>query len=121
MSKLEDILSKHGRKIFRGNFNVRSEHLAEIMEFVKKHGYKTQNALYAENCSPAVDRYWMALPYKYVLDTKYGPIKIEYSCGWYGENKSAEIKYECMTPEEQEEIKKLFYEEKMTEELKEKT
>lgn len=118
--KLEDILSEHGRRIFKGNFKVHSEHLTEIMEFVKKHGYKTQNALYAENYSPAVDRYWMALPYKYLLSTKYGPIEVTYECEYGGTPKSAKIEYEYTTPEEQEEIKKLFHEENMTEELKEK-
>ncbi len=116
MSELEDILEKKQEKKKRipGSFNVHSEHLAEIMEFVRKHGIQVEKALYdiVYNGPFRESDYYLVRPRIYLLETKYGPIKVKDKFGWYGENRSAEIEYQYSAPEEQEEIKKLFHEEK---------
>jgi len=125
MSELEDILEKKQEKKEKiGRFKVHSEHVAEIMEFARKHGIEVEKALYSadrvwyeppsafSSGLSIVRRYYLIRPYLYLLKTKYGQIEITYECGWYGEDESAKVKYLCSTPEEEEEIKKLFHEEK---------
>lgn len=124
MSELEDILEKKdGKKQKKDSFDVHRDYVDEIMDFAYEHGSRVQKATYKTEsiCPDGIHcgkHTYQVTPDIYLLETKYGQIKItEKARSGYS---YVEVEYKYSTKKEQEEIKKLFHEEKMTYKLKEK-
>lgn len=114
MSELEDILEKKGsRKRSKEDFfRVEHEYEEKILEFVAEHGIQVQEAQYEKRyiCPDGIHSgvdYSQTSPDIYLLETKYGKLRIRHSrCGGWS---FVKIEYKYSRPEEKEEIRRLFH------------